>query len=74
MRLFSRKKETRSNVRGKGSKRRLNPVKFDFVYIGQKTFKMFPLDAGEEEKKAWAIMCACAIDEANRRLNRPKKL
>ena len=35
---------------------------------------MFPLDAGEEEKKAWAIMCACAIGEANRRLNRPKKL
>ena len=31
--------------------------KFDFVYIRQKTFNMFPLDAGEEEKKTWAIIC-----------------
>ena len=59
--FFTEEERARSNVRGKGSKRRLNPVKIDFVR--QKTFNMSPLDAGEEEK-AWA-KCVCATDEAN---------
>ena len=55
----------RSNVQGERGKA-FNPVKIHFVR--QKTFNMFPLDTGEEEKKAWA-KCVCAIDEANCRLN-----
>ena len=68
--FFTEEERARSNVRGKGGKSRLNPVKIDFVK--KKTFEMWPLQTFELEKKAWAD-CVCAIDEANRRLNWPRK-
>ena len=68
--FFTEEERAKSNVKGKGGKAQLNPVKVGIVKT--KAFEMWPLESFEEEKKAWAA-CIVAIDEANRRLNRNKK-
>ena len=67
--LFTVEERASSNVRGKGRKPQLNPVKIDVVR--SKTLEMYPLGSNEYEKKVWSD-CIKAIDEANRRLNRKK--
>ena len=58
-----------SNVNGR-KKPKLDPSRIAF--IKRASFESFPLTGEETEKRAWGG-CVEAIDEANRRLNRPKK-
>ena len=66
---FPEEERARCNVRGRGGKGKLNSIKMDIVK--RKVFDIWPLNPSETEKTAWA-QCVCAIDEANRRLNRKK--
>ena len=65
--LFTIEERKTSNVRG------IKKLKLDedkIAYVRKMTFKLYPLEGGETEIKAWS-QCITAIDEANRRLNRP---
>ena len=59
-----------SNVAGVLGKSKLDPKRVD--YIKRETYRMYPLQSKENEKKVWSD-CVAAIDEVNRRLNRSKK-
>ena len=61
----------RSNVAGKLGKLKLNPVLVD--YIKSLTFQHFPLEQNQSKKAEWA-QCVIAIDELNRRLNKPRRV
>ena len=67
--LFTRAKRKTSNVNGVLGKTKLDVDKVE--YIKSITFKMYPLDQKETLESAWS-KCRGAIDEANRRLYRPK--
>lgn len=67
--LFTRAERETSNVNGVLGKSALDRDKVD--YIKSVTFKMYPLEQKETNESAWA-KCRGAIDEANRRLYRPK--
>ena len=67
--LVTRAERETSNVSGVLGKQALDRDRVD--YIKSVTFKMYPLQQNESEESAWA-KCRGAIDEANRRLYRPK--
>ena len=64
--VFTRAERETSNVNGVLGKSQLDVDKVE--YIKSVTFKMYPL----EQESLWS-KCRSAIDEANRRLYRPKK-
>ena len=67
--IFTRAERAVSNVNGVLGKSQLDVDKV--AYIKSVTFKMYPLQQNESMKSAWSN-CRGAIDEANRRLYRPK--
>lgn len=69
--IFDEQTRKRSNVAGKLGKLKLNPVLID--YIRSLAFEHFPLELHENEKAEWS-QCIIAIDELNRRLNKPKRV
>jgi len=69
--LFDEETRKKSNVAGKLGKLKLNPVLME--YVKSSTFQHYPLEQHEKEKEEWA-QCIISIDEANWRLNKPKKL
>ena len=69
--LFDEETRRKSNVAGKLGKLKLNPVLIK--YVKSLTFQYYPLEQHEKEKTEWT-QCIISIDEANRRLNKPKKL
>ena len=68
-RLFPEEIRRVSNVSGKG-KQQLDPI--IIRYIKETAFEHWPLAQTEKLEKEWGE-CRTAIDEANRRLNRPTK-
>ena len=68
--LFSVEERATSNVAGLLGKLKLDVRKV--AYIKRETYRMYPLQSEENEKKVWSDGTT-AIDEVNRRLNRPKK-
>ena len=68
--LFTRAERETSNVNGVLGKSQLDVERVE--YIKSVTFKMYPLEQKESLESAWS-KCRSAIDEANRRLYRPKK-
>ena len=69
--LFDEPTRRKSNVKGKLGKLQLNPVLID--YVKSLTFQYYPLEQFEKENNEWAE-CIVAIDEANRRKPKSKKL
>ena len=69
--VFDEQTRKRSNVAGKLGKLKLNPVLVD--YIKCLAFQHFPLEQNQSEKAEWA-QCVIAIDELNRRLNKPRRV
>ena len=69
-RIFSREERAVSDVAGVHGKSKLDSKKVE--YIKRETYRMYPLQSKENDKKVWSD-CTAAIDEVNRRLNRPKK-
>ena len=67
--LFTKAKRETSNVNGVLGKAKLDVDKVEC--IKSITIKMCPLDQKKTQKSAWS-KCRGAIDEANRRLYRPK--
>ena len=67
--LFPKAEHENSNVNEVLGKGALDKDKIE--YISSVTFKMYPLEQKETEESAWG-KCSGAIDEANRRLYRPK--
>ena len=67
-RLFPEEVRKVSNVSGKD--KQLDPSNIE--YVKDPTFVHWPLAQSEKTDKEWAE-CKIAIDEANRRLNRPAK-
>ena len=68
-RLFPEEVRRVSNVSGK-DKEQLDP---DIIsYVKKTAFERWPLAQDEKFSKEWSE-CKIAIDEANRRLNRPAK-
>ena len=68
--IFDEQTRKRSNVAGKLGKLKLNPVLVD--YIKSLAFQYFPVEHNQSEKSEWS-QCVIAIDECNRRLNKPRK-
>ena len=68
--LFDEDTRKPSNVSGKLSKLKLNPVLMD--YAKSLVFQFYPLEHSESEKVEWG-RCVIAIDEFNHRLNKQRK-
>ena len=69
--LFDEPTRRKSNVKGKLGKLQLNPVLIN--YVKSLTFQYYPFEQFEKENNEWAE-CIVAIDEANRRKPKSKKL
>ena len=67
--IFSPEEMARSNCSGTRGKEKLDEERL--AAIRRATFLLWPLQAGEIEKKEW-YKCMYGIDEACRRLNRPR--
>lgn len=67
--FFKREVRMTSNVAGKCGKNQLNTEMMAAIKVA--TFRMWPLQASEDEKTAWRL-CRKAIDEAGRRLYRSR--
>ena len=65
--LFTEEERRTFNVQGKLGKKQLDVKKIS--YINDLTFKLYPLQGGEDRKKSWAE-CIKAIDEGGRHLNK----
>jgi len=69
--IFTAAERTQCNVRGKLRKGMLDKDRTDYIKVI--ALRMFPLESSKEkEKNSWNA-CIIAIDEVNRRLNKPPK-
>ena len=69
--VFTVAERTQCNIRGKLGKGMLDKDKIDYIKLI--AFRMFPLESSKETEKAAWNACITAIDEVNRRLNKPPK-
>jgi len=71
--IFTVAERTQCNIRGKLGKGMQDKDKIDYMYIKLIAFRMFPLESSKETEKAAWNACTTAVDEVNRRLNKPPK-
>lgn len=70
-RLFTTEERQTSNCRGKRGKKKLDGNRLKVIM--ENTFKLCPLESGEDQKTAWND-CQRAIDEGGRQLNHRLRL